>query len=61
MLARVYTQIPEDHVPVAAWETVESLGVVSYNDLKHIYVFIELDETVGEDVQKLIAESISID
>ena len=60
-LAVVYKQIPEDGVSAAAWETLENPGIVSYDDDKHVYVMIELEPSVGEEVQRKIAESISLE
>lgn len=42
MLATVYTQIPEEGVPTAGWEVVETKGIVSYDDSRHVYTCIEL-------------------
>ena len=41
MKATVYSQIPEDGVSAAEWESVENPGIVSYNESMHTYVFIE--------------------
>lgn len=60
-LAVVYKQIPEDEVSAAAWETLEKLGIVSYDDDKHVYVMVELEPSVGEEVQRKLAESISLE
>lgn len=61
MLAGIYAQIPEKGVPAVEWEVVESKGIVSYDDSKHVYTFISFrtseydisDETIQE-----IAESL---
>ena len=60
-LAGVYIHIPEEGVPAANWEWLETLGIVSYDDDKHVYVMIELEPSVGEEVQRTIAESISLE
>ena len=60
-LAVIYKQIPEDGVSAAAWETLEKPGIVSYDDDKHVYVMIELEPSVSEEVQRAIAESISLE
>ena len=61
MLATVYTQIPEEGVPAAGWEVVETKGIVSYDDSRHVYTCIELytnkfdirDETIKEIAENL--------
>lgn len=60
-LAEVYLHIPEEGIPAANWEWLEKPGIVSYDDDKHVYVMIELEPSVSEEVQRAIAESISLE
>lgn len=60
-LAEVYVHIPEEGVPAANWEWLENPGIVSYDDDKHVYVMIQFEPSVSEDVQRAIAESISLE
>lgn len=61
MLSKIYTQIPNNELPAAAWETVETEGIVSYNSEKFVYIFIEFTSDINTQTMNSIAESISID
>ncbi len=60
-LAEVYVHIPEEGVPAANWEWLENPGIVSYDDDKHVYVAINLEPSVSEEIQRAIAGSISLE
>ena len=59
MRAVVYTQIPDDNLSAAAWETVERPGIVSYYDSMHVYTFIEFYGASDEEM-RTIFDSLTI-
>ena len=59
MRAVVYTQIPDDNLSAAAWETVERPGIVSYYDSMQVYTFIEFYGASEEEMQTIF-DSLSI-
>ena len=61
MLAGIYVHIPEEGVPAVEWEFVESKGIVSYDDSKHVYTFISFrtsEYDISDETIKEIAESL---
>ena len=61
MLSKIYTQIPEEGVPAAGWDVVETKGIVSYNESKHVYTFISFytnEYEISDETIKNIAESL---
>lgn len=59
MRAVVYTQIPDDNLSAAAWETVERPGIVSYYDSMQVYTFIEFYGASEEEMQTIF-DSLTI-
>ena len=61
MLADIYTQIPDENTPAASWDSIETKGIVSYNESKHVYTCVEFytnefdisDETIQEIAKSL--------
>lgn len=61
MLSKIYTQIPEEGTPAALWEEVDTKGIVSYDDSRHVYTCIELytnEYDISDETIKEIAESL---